>query len=166
MQVRGARARIASFVLLLTACSGADAVDIGSPDAARVLDATTRTTSGSSGGASGSSGGDDATSSPDATAGDDSTASDDGGDDGAVDASPEATTTDGGEGGTPPSFCSTICAGCCDKIGRCQEGSAASACGVAGSMCLDCSAHSCPLTTACCTSKGTCGCDAVLLGCN
>ena len=164
----GARAQVATLLFfVLPACSGADGTGLGIVDASGTMTTTDATASQ---GDDGSSPGEDAAPSPleasstgdDASLGDDSTSvAPDAGDGGS-----DADAGDRSEGG--PSFCSTICAGCCDAQGKCRTGDTTAICGGAGSMCLDCSAKVCPITSGgCCTAKGACGCSvAGLLGCN
>lgn len=69
-----------------------------------------------------------------------------------------------------PSVCSTICPGaqCCNDTGKCVPATTTTVCGVAGSACTDCTAHSSCNALAlgpCCKSSGVCGCLGVA-GCN
>jgi hypothetical protein len=163
----GARARIATLLFVLPACSGADGTDLGVVDASGTMSTTDATASQAE---DGSSRGEDAAPSPidgasigdDASLGDDSTTAEPDAGDSGSDAEAGAR-SDGGS-----SFCSTICAGCCDAQGKCRTGDTTAVCGGAGSMCLDCSTKVCAITSAgCCTARGTCGCSVGgLLGCN
>jgi hypothetical protein len=165
----GARAQLATLLLVLPACSGADGTDLGVLDASGTMATTDATTFQAD---DGSGSGEEAAPSPlgDASIADDASLADDSasnandagdaGRDGALGPG------DGGDGGF--SFCSTICTGCCDAQGRCITGDTTAICGRSGSMCTDCSMHTCSIASAaCCTSKGACGCSVgALLGCN
>jgi hypothetical protein len=163
----GARARIATLLFVLPACSGADGTDLGVVDASGTMATMDATTSRTDDGASSAEDAapspvDDASTGDDASLGDDSTSAAPDASDGGSDAEAGAR-SDGG-----PSFCSMICAGCCDAQGKCRTGDTTAICGGAGSMCLDCSTKVCAITSeGCCTAKGACGCSVGgLLGCN
>ncbi len=146
-----------------TACSGAEQADFAVDAAGSARDATT--SSSSSGGMGKPMPLSDAVASSD----DSGATVDSGAAVGVVDAAVDAAREDeaGGEDGGGPSFCSRICMGCCNAMGKCVIGNTVASCGTGGASCGDCSTHKCPLTESpCCGNKG-CGCAvAGILGCN
>jgi hypothetical protein len=67
------------------------------------------------------------------------------------------------DGGDAAADCNrTNCpTGCCDSLGKCWPTSTTAHCGTNGNACEACTASACTLASACCTSKGTCGCQLV-----
>jgi hypothetical protein len=159
----GACAPFVTLLILLPACSGADGLDLPIVDGGIDSTTTSHVTDGSNAVPEASSAGTEAAVGDDMSTADDAATGPQAGGGVALDGALSDASSEGG----PPSFCSAICNGCCDALGQCLKGDSTAVCGASGSMCLDCSKHTCAVTSgACCTAKGTCGCSlAGLLGC-